>query len=662
MDIIETSDFFAKNNANDCVHGFFAMQVKKTPEAIAVTMGSYHLTYSELNNRANKLASFLRLKGVQPNFLVGLAIERSINLIIGILGILKAGGACVPLDASYPQNRIEYMVKDAGLKIIITTEDLEHRLSYLVENDNASELFILDKLELDDIHEEEYQTELDSLIYILYTSGSTGNPKGVVMPHRCLTNLIKWQLSETTAVEALKTLQFSPISFDVSFQEIFSTLCAGGELILLSEEIRRDPQRLLNLIIEKEISRIFLPVIVLQQFAEVALKGSSPFSLRAIITAGEQLQITPTIRKFFAGLKTCSLYNHYGPTETHVVTSYRMPVQINLWTNLPSIGRPISNVIIYILDTELNEVLPGEPGELYLGGNCVAKGYLNRPELTSERFISNPFTEGYLYKTGDLVRYQPDGNIEFLERIDRQVKIRGFRVELAEIEITLKQHLSIKDSVVEVFEGFKGIKQLLAYIVLESNVCLFHEINFENSMKEWRRLPLQLELKLKEYLLKELPEYMIPSLFAVVPSIPITPNGKVDRNNLPTPPSVSTHFELPISPSIKDIEKIITAVWRELLQVDYISPVDNFFEIGGHSLLLMHIHQIFIEIFNFDFPITILFENSSIILLAKYFHNNKELNVQVKSSILSNRTIKLSSISERANHRRQARTKENIDG
>ena len=436
----------------------FEAQVKQTPDDIAVVFEEQKLTYQELNVKANQLAHHLQNLGVKPEVLVGICVERSLEMVIGLLAILKAGGAYVPLDPAYPAERLAYMLSDSQASVLLTQSQLVSSLTAY-----QGDVVCLDKDWEAISTEREENTASDvspnNLAYVIYTSGSTGKPKGVAMPHSCLLNLIEWQLDNTKVPQNAKTLQFAPISFDVSFQEIFSTCCAGGTLVLISEELRRDPVALLHLLAEKKVARLFLPFIALQQLAEVAETLSLfPGSLREVISGGEQLQITSTIANLFQKLSNCTLQNQYGPSESHTFTAYNLTGSPDTWSALPPIGQPITNAEIYLLDESLQPVAPGVEGDLYIGGVSLARGYLNRPELTEERFV---FLDGKrLYKTGDLARYLPCGNIQFLGRKDSQVKIRGYRIELGELEVILSQYPEIKEAVVA-----KQDNRLVAYVV-----------------------------------------------------------------------------------------------------------------------------------------------------------------------------------------------------
>ena len=467
---------------NHCLHHRFELQATSTPTAIALIWGEQQLTYHDLNRRANQLANALRAFGVGPDRPVGLCLDRSFEMIIGMLAIMKAGGCYVPLDPAYPQERLALMTQTADLQILLTSQTLWSQLSTLAQSTQIPTILYLDQawstLALASDENPAVAVQSEHLLYILFTSGSTGTPKGVAMPHRALTNLVEWQHQQLPTTLGMRTLQFTPLSFDVATQEIFATLCFGGTLVLMADAVRHNPQALCKLLQSEEINRLFLPFVALQQLAEAA-QGQRPKALRTVITAGEQLQITPAIAQFFRQSTTdqpiCTLHNHYGPTESHVVTAYTLPADVDHWPPLPSIGRPVANVQIYLLN-EAQEIVPvGEIGELYIGGVCLARGYYQRPDLTQERFIDNPFAPGKLYKTGDLARYLADGNLEYnleyIGRSDQQVKIRGFRVELGEIEVLLAHHPHIREAVVVAHTGVADQKRLVAYIVPQDDLA-----------------------------------------------------------------------------------------------------------------------------------------------------------------------------------------------
>ncbi|WP_375511247.1 amino acid adenylation domain-containing protein, partial [uncultured Nostoc sp.] len=389
--LVEWNDTQAEYPQDLCIHQLFEEQVERTPDAVAVVFENQQLTYQQLNCRANQLAHYLQSLGVKADVLVGLCVERSLEMVVALLGILKAGGAYVPLDPEYPSERLSFMLEDAQVSVLLTQQRLLKRLP-----EHQAHLVCLDThwqaISLSSQHNTITGVQANNLGYVIYTSGSTGKPKGVALNQLALCNLILWQLQNNTISTGAKTLQFAPISFDVSFQEIFTTWFSGGTLFLIGEELRRDPVALLGFLKEKAVERLFVPFVVLQQLAEVAIDSELVNShLREIITAGEQLQITPAISQLFSKLNDCTLHNHYGPSESHVVTTFTLTNSVDTWAVLPPIGRPIANTQMYILDKYLQPVPIGVAGELYISGVSLARGYLNQAELTQEKFIPNPF-------------------------------------------------------------------------------------------------------------------------------------------------------------------------------------------------------------------------------------------------------------------------------
>jgi amino acid adenylation domain-containing protein len=552
-----------------CIHELFENQVLRTPDARALVFGELSIGYRKLNERANRLAHYLRRYGVGPDKLVALCAERSFEALIGVLGILKAGAAYVPLDPAYPSDRLEYILANSDAKVLLTLDGTRNRLP-----SSTAEIVSLDG-DWDKIANESAAnpvTEVgpENLAYVIYTSGSTGSPKGVAMNHRPICNLTVWQNHRSDVGAGGKTLQLTSLSFDVSVQEIFSTLCTGGVLYLISEDLRRDPKAVLRLITGEAIERIFLPFSSLQQLADTALREHMvPSSLKEIMTAGEQLRITPQIASFFERLVDCTLYNQYGPTETHVVmTSYSLEGRPGDWPELPPIGRPIANTQVYVLDDQLQPLPIGATGELYIGGDSLARGYLNQPELTAERFIPNPFSSRHgarLYRSGDLVRYLSDGNVEFVGRADEQVKVRGYRIELGEIEVALSRHSNVRQTAAVADDGADGNKRLVAYIVCDGDQIV--------STSE-----------LRQFLGQRLPEYMIPSIFVFLNSLPLTPSGKVDKNSLPTPEATRPNLESKFRPPKNAIEQTLVEIWAEVLELDKVGVNDNFLDLGGDSL------------------------------------------------------------------------------
>ena len=575
----------ANYSQNKCIHQLFEERVERNPDAVAVIFEGQQLTYRELNQRANQLAHHLRSLGVVPDTVVGICVERSLEMAIGLLGILKAGAAYLPLDPAYPQERIAYMLENAGVPVVLTQASL---LPPLLEYGIPAICLDRGWKSIAQRPPDNLTTAVlpDHLAYVIYTSGSTGKPKGVAMSHRPLVNLIDWQL-QNFAFPATKTLQFAPISFDVSFQECFSSWCSGGTLVLISDIIRKDAVALLQLLQDQAIERLFLPFIALQHLAEVAEeRGTVPNRLREIITAGEQLQISRSIVNWFSQLKDCTLHNQYGPSESHVVTAFTLTGSPENWPKLPSIGCPIANAKIHIFDSQLQPVPIGIPGEIYIGGVSLANGYINQPELTAQRFIKNPFLNSdeflvvsselednsklrtqnsNLYKTGDLARYLPDGNIEYMGRIDDQVKIRGFRIELGEIETALAQHPNVAEAVVIVREDIPGDKRLVAYVVASKELA-----------------PSTNELR--HFLQEKLPEYMIPNAFVFLEALPLTPSGKVNRRILPAPEGNREELETAFIAPRTPVEEKLAEIWKKILGIDRVGIYDRFFDLGGHSL------------------------------------------------------------------------------
>ncbi|EGJ29281.1 MULTISPECIES: non-ribosomal peptide synthetase [Moorena] len=601
------------NNQQDkyrCIPQLFEAQVERTPEAVAVIFADQQLTYRALNTKANQLAHHLQTLGVEPEVLVGICVERSVEMVVGLLAILKAGGAYVPLDPAYPPERLAYMLDHSQASVLLTQNQLVSQLP----KHQANVICLDTDWEIISTHNEQNPTSsltVDNLAYIIYTSGSTGKPKGVAMPHRSLVNLIKWQLENTVVDNDSKTLQFAPISFDVSFQEIFSTWCAGGTLVLISSDVRRDPVFLLNLLAEQEVARLFLPFVALQQIAEVAdTFGIFPASLREVITAGEQLQITPAIANLFEKLNDCTLHNHYGPSESHVVTSFTLKGSPSSWPALPAIGRPIANTQIYLLDQSLKPVPAGVEGELYIGGVCLARGYLNRPEITAQRFIANPFNKvktdsDRLYKTGDLAHYLPDGNIQFLGRLDDQVKIRGYRIELGEIEVLLSQHPNLKQAVVLAREDNQD-KRLVAYLVPGQSESVPVETE-----------QVQLVSQVRNFLQEQLPDYMIPAAFVVLEALPLTPSGKVDRRALPPPNQARRDLVVDFVAPRTPTEEILASIWAEVLGLEEIGIYDNFFHLGGDSIQVIQLLSRIRNTFSVELPLHYLFEDPTIAKLSQ---------------------------------------------
>ncbi|MBJ8109491.1 amino acid adenylation domain-containing protein [Bacillus cereus group sp. N6] len=553
------------------IHELFEQQALNYPRDIAVTYGKEKVTYRELNERANQLAHYLQKKGVRPDTLVGLCVERSLEMIVGILGILKAGGAYVPLDSTYPEQRLQYILEDASIQLFVTQESLKE-LKWLPEN---VESICLDR-DQDEIGKESKTLPVSdvssrNLAYVIYTSGSTGNPKGVMIEHHNVIRLFKstdcwYQFNEKDTW----TL-FHSYAFDFSVWEIWGALLYGGKLVVVPYWISRSPKDFYQLLVEEEVTVLNQTPSAFRQLIQMCEQEdkNKNLQLRYVIFGGEALEPTSLLPWFQRyGEKKPQLINMYGITETTVhVTYYPITLDDVQHASRSNIGKRIPDLEVYILDTYQQPVPIGVDGELYIGGAGLARGYLNRPELTAERFISHPFSsdpKAKLYRTGDLARYLPDGNLDYRGRIDHQVKIRGFRIEIGEIESTLHTYASVKEAVVIVREDQPGDKRLVAYVVGDGNV------------DAWR-----------EYLKAKLPSYMVPSGFVVMEAIPLTANGKVDREALPMPEEKQINSES-VGPRNSN-EQILTTIWKQVLGVKKVGIYDNFFEIGGDSILSIQI-------------------------------------------------------------------------
>ncbi|HEY6396731.1 MAG TPA: non-ribosomal peptide synthetase, partial [Solirubrobacteraceae bacterium] len=443
---------------------------------------------------------------------------------------------------------------------------------------------------------------LEHLAYVIYTSGSTGQPKGVAMHHGPLANLIAWQLDRLRQPVAARTLQFASLSFDVAFQELFSTWCSGGTLVLVDEQTRRDPQALLRELSELEIERVFVPFVALQGLCEAAQRTDASLpALREVITAGEQLKATVPVRRFFARHPDCMLVNQYGPSETHVVTSLELTGPPDGWSALPPIGRPIAGARMYVLDRHRQPVPVGVPGELYAGGASVARGYLDRPGLTAERFVEDPFAgvaDARMYRTGDLARHLPDGDIAFLGRVDDQIKFRGFRIELGEVEAILANHPHVAEAVATLrTEG--DIARLVGYVVPRQG----ESVEQGELIAHARRIA---------------PDYLVPQQVVVVDEIALTPSGKVDRRALPSPNGHVRTGER-VAPR-NELERSLVPIWKRLLGVDQVGIDEDFFELGGHSLLAVQLAHAIEDELGRTCTLPMVFREPTIRALAAELH------------------------------------------
>ena len=553
--LVEWNNTEADYPLDKSLHQLFEEQVAQNPEGIAVIFEDQKLTYQQLNNRGNQLAHCLRDKGVNPESLVGIFMERSLEMVIGLLGILKAGGAYVPLEPDYPTERLGDILSDSGVSLVLTQESLGDFLPQ-----TGAELLCLDrdweKIATYSPENPFNLTTPENLAYVIYTSGSTGKPKGVLISHRGLMNLICWHQDAFEITPLDKTTQLARSAFDAAVWELWPCLTAGASLVLVKPEIMQSPPDLRDWLIAQEITVSFLPTPLVEKI--LSLEWDENIALRIILTGGDKLHHYPSVSMPF------KLINNYGPTENTVVTtSGIVPDYEEGNSSYPSIGKPISNTKVYILDQNLQPLPIGVPGELHISSVGLARGYLNRLELTKEKFISNPFNSGILYKTGDLVRYLPEGNIEFLGRIDNQVKLRGLRIELGEIEAVLETHSQVEKAVVILREDTSENQRLVAYIV--------------------RKFPSLGIGELRRFLQQQLPAYMVPSAFVMLSDFPLNNNGKIDRKKLPVPDETSIIESAYIAPR-NEKESLLAQIWQDVLQLSQIGVNDNFFELGGHSL------------------------------------------------------------------------------
>ncbi len=602
--------FIEGNSENLFLNDMFCAIAEQMPKAIAVSFGADKITYRQLNIQSDNLAKAISLQSPDST-IIGISTTRSIDMVIGVLAILKSGKAYLPLDASYPQNRLQQIVSDSRIDCCLSPDaEVEFYKSFGTN---------IISYETYKVVENARPLKQSGLGYVLYTSGSTGKPKGVCMAQAALVNLMLWQHKHSIAGKGTKTLQFAPLSFDVSFQEIFATLTSGGTLVLIEDDMRLDPQSLLHFIDEQCINRIFVPFVALQYLAEAADAAKFfPSCLKEVMTAGEQLKITAQVVSFFSALPDCILYNQYGPTECHVVTELKLEGKPTEWPALPTIGTAIDNTEILVLDEQLNLITNGKIGELCISGNCLAEGYLNRLELTNEKFIMwNHPSKGMtrIYRTGDLARFQAGGNIEFLGRIDDQVKIRGYRIELGEIEVFLNLQQGIQQAIVVAREDVPGQKRLIAYLVSS------------NDKKDTTAL--------RNAINQHLPDYMMPSAFVWLDVLPKTTSGKVDKKALPKPeikrPEISVLYKAPST----DIEKIIASTWASLLQFDEIGVNDNFFELGGNSLLALKTVADLKLYHALTVPVTKIYQFPTVAGIASFLDVNKKPSAKTNKKIAS---------------------------
>jgi len=593
--LIEWNDTKRNYPQNQCIHQLFEQQVEHTPDAIALIFGNQKLTYRELNERANKVAHYLKTLGIKPDVLVGICMERSLEMVIGILAIIKSGGAYVPLDPTYPKERLEFMLADAQVSVLLVQPHLvpelpPHQAQVVCIDSDAREFAAYSP------ENPTSKVTTKNLAYVIYTSGSTGKPKGAMNTHKGLCNRLLWMQDTYQLTATDKVLQKTPFSFDVSVWEFFWPLLTGASLVLAKPGGHQDSHYLVQLIAQEEITTLHFVPSMLQVFLE-EIELEKCGSIKQVICSGEALSFD--LQKRFFERFNADLHNLYGPTEAAIDVTY-WACQPNSNEKIVPIGRPIANTQIYILDKHLQPVPIGVSGELHIGGVGLARGYWNKLELTQEKFISSPFESGqFLYKTGDLARYLSDGNIEYLGRIDHQVKIRGFRIELGEIEAVLGQHSKVRETVVIAREDTPKNQRLVAYVVPHSEITL-HE--------------------LRDYLKDKLPDYMVPSVFVDLKTLPLSPNGKIDRHALPVPdiqrPVLKEAYEAPNS----EVERAIAKIWLEILHLEQVGINDNFFDLGGNSLLMVQVNYKLREVLHSDISVVEMFQNPTIKSLANYIN------------------------------------------
>ncbi|RUT04335.1 hypothetical protein DSM106972_045630 [Dulcicalothrix desertica PCC 7102] len=580
---------------NLCLHELFEKQVERTPLASALYFENQQFTYQELNQRANQIAHHLQQLGVIPDTLVGIYMERSIEMVVGILAVMKAGGAYVPIDPTYPQERLDFMLADSQVSVLLVKNSQDNSCGVDIKVSIDTESLAFTDYSLDNPVSD---VKPENLAYVIYTSGSTGTPKGVMNTHQGICNRLLWMHDTYQLTASDRVLQKTPFSFDVSVWEFFLPLLIGASLVVAKPGGHQDASYLVEVITKQQITTLHFVPSMLQVFLEEPRLDKCK-SLKRVICSGEALPFDLQER-FFERLDA-ELHNLYGPTEAAIdVTAWHC--QPGSSDKIVPIGRPIANIQLYILDKYLQPVPTGVAGELYIGGVGLARGYWNRLELTFEKFIPNPFGTERLYKTGDLARYRSNSSIEFLGRIDDQVKIRGFRIELGEIEAVLGQHPQVREAVVVAKKNIINELCLVAYLVPHPETEIFID-------------------ELRQFLSKKLPEYMLPLIFVVLKALPLTPNGKVDRGALPTPekerPDLTAAYQAPES----EIEKTIAQVWQEVLHLDKVGIDDNFFDLGGHSLLIVQVNHKLREILNRELSVIEMFQNPTIKSLTQHLND-----------------------------------------
>jgi len=585
-------------NAGPSLHALIEAQAARTPNAVAVAFQRQTLNYGDLNRRANQMAHRLRSLGVGPDVVVAVAAERSLEMVIGLLAVLKAGGAYLPLDVSYPADRLAFMLSDAKPRALL----VQRAVAASLPSGDIPRIFLEDSFAAESDANPAPTTKSDDLAYVIYTSGSTGRPKGVMNTHRGIVNRLLW-MQETYSLTAQdRVLQKTTCAFDVSVWEFFWPLLTGARLVMARPHGQGDTTYLVEAIQANAITTLHFVPSMLAVFLDDPDAGRCA-SLRRVICSGEALPFDVQER-FFAKLPGVELHNLYGPTEAAVDVTF-WQCQPGAADRIVPIGRPVANTAIHILDEALQPVPIGAAGELMIGGVQVARGYLGRTDLTAEKFIANPYGEGRLYRTGDLARYRADGVIEYLGRLDHQVKLRGFRIELGEIEDALRQHPAIRDAAVILRED-AGEKRLAAYCVPRSAAAV-----------ETPDATRQTIADVTAALRATLPDYMTPATFVFLDLLPLSANGKLDRRALPAPDWEQNRTNSEFVAPRNDTEEKIASAWRKILKVERIGVHDDFFDLGGHSLAAMQVVSRLRGAFSPPLNVLQMFERPTIASLAE---------------------------------------------
>ncbi|MFL6284240.1 MAG: amino acid adenylation domain-containing protein, partial [Pyrinomonadaceae bacterium] len=587
-----------------CVHELFEHRAASDPEASAVVDGTDELTYGELNERANRLAHLLRRRGVCEESRVGVLMDRSATAVVSLLAVLKAGGAYVPLDPEYPQERLRFMLEDSDVRVVLAGAGLGSLLGQCEGVEVIDLNDVAEELAHESCEDLSCVTTPDSAAYVIYTSGSTGRPKGVLVEHRSITRLVLntdyVHLSPGDCVAQLAT-----VSFDASTFELWGALTSGARLAVIPKEVALSPEGLSRELRRLGVSTIFMTTALFNQLAREAgaLEG-----VREVLFGGEAVD-PRAVRRVVRGGGPERLLHVYGPTENTTFSTWELVREVEAGARTVSIGRPIANSTAYVLDAGMRPVVLGAPGELYVGGEGLARGYVGRAALTAERFVPHPFSAeqgARLYKTGDVVRQLSDGRVEFIGRVDNQVKVRGYRIELGEIEAALSSHAAVRGCAVLVREDEPGDKRVVAYVVAAESV----ETHAESGAVTVTGL--------REYLKGRLPEYMVPSAFVMLDELPLTLNGKVDRKALPAPDSSSVSSADTYVAPRDAVEEALCEVWAEVLRLERVGVRDNFFDLGGHSLLATQVVSRVRQLTQVELPLRVFFESPTVEALARY--------------------------------------------